>query len=163
MQPAIERIEDAFLSAMAEGWTSNAAEAAGADFPELKKIPFLHGEFRVVDGYLAPPNAAGYSAGWTVIYYLGKPVWQMHYQGRYAKNAIPYLKQCLHQAYVINRRFYGGRGPAFVRGERFTYINAIESPDFEKFSGLETIYDENAQWLGYHEYRGLLLFPTTDI
>lgn len=71
--------------------------------------------------------------------------------------AIPFLKQCLRRAYVDEQRFYGGRGPSFVRDERFTYVNRIERNDFGDFMGEERIFDLSEQCFGYHWYRGMSL------
>ena len=81
----------------------------------------------------------------------------MHYGGRYAKKAIPFLKSCLQRAYVQERCFYGGRGPIFVRNENFTYVNKIERGGFDDFAGEEKIFDLSEQCQGNHWYRGMSL------
>ncbi len=153
MHPSLEDIQEAFLAAMSTGWVAGAEEHLGTCFPGQKLIYREYGNFHVTDNFLPSESADGYSAGWTVICHLDIPVWQMHYEGRYAKAAIPYLKHSLHRAYASERRFYGGRGPGLVRGDRFTYTNHFEG-SFARFSGVEYIHDLNELSLGYHSYRG---------
>ncbi|MEK7511313.1 MAG: DUF5680 domain-containing protein [Patescibacteria group bacterium] len=161
MDAQMQDIERAFFNAMAAGWAQDTEKSAGTDFPHMKLISFADGDYQVVDGYLSPPQEArrgdGFSAGMTVISESGIPVWTMQYGGRYAKQAIPFLKECLHRAYVKERLFYGGRGPHFVRGDRFTYVNNIVQTGFNNFSGEEYVYDLNEQCMGFHWYRGMAL------
>lgn len=144
---------------MAAGWAQNVQKTAIAEMPGSKAIPFTWGDFRVLDCYLVTPHSDK-SAGMTTIWHHDQPVWVMHYGGRYAKIAVPFLKQCLHRAYVEERRFYGGRGPWFVRDERFTYENRIARDSFADFEGEERVYDLNEQLLGYHWYRGMSLLKS---
>lgn len=95
-------------------------------------------------------------SGHTTMWYKGRPVWIMHYGGWYAEEAIPFLKQCLRQAYEFDRVFYGGRGPACVRGERFTYVNRYLGT-FDDFRGEESIFDLDGACRGYHWYHGMSL------
>jgi len=158
MRPPIQGIQGAFFAAMAAGWAQDIEHISGMDFMGMKIIPFVQGDYRIVDGYLAPVDSDGCSTGMTVIYHRNVPVWAMHYGGHYTKTAIPFLKQCLHKAYVEEHRFYGGRGPQFVRDERFTYVNIIRSADFSMFEGEEFVFDLNEQLLGTHWYKGGILF-----
>ncbi len=150
-------IETVFLRAMATGWTEDGNERIIPDLPTAKGIPFTLGDFQVLDYYFVSPGSDK-SAGTTTIWYKGVPVWVMNYGGEYAKDAIPFLKSCLNRAYVDEYRFYGGRGPAFVRGERFTYVNQIERGNFIDFVGEERIFDLSEVCFGYHWYRGMTLF-----
>lgn len=162
MKPDIRSVEDAFFAAMAAGWAQQKIEKIKvSDFPGSKAIPFVHGDFKVLDCYLVTPES-DMSTGWTTIWHLGQPVWIMYYGGKYAKIAIPFLKQCLRRAYMDERRFYGGRGPTFVRDDRFTYVNRIERNDFGNFAGEEQVFDLSEQPLGYHWYRGMSLTENTD-
>lgn len=157
MKPDIRDVENAFFAAMAAGWAQQKIEKIKVpDFPGSKAIPFVHGDFRVLDCYLVTPHS-DMSTGWTVIWHLDQPVWTMYYGGKYAKIAIPFLKQCLRRAYVDECCFFGGRGPLFVRDDRFTYINQPQRNDFSHFAGEERVFDLNGQQLGYHWYRGMSL------
>ncbi|MFA6554402.1 MAG: DUF5680 domain-containing protein [Candidatus Paceibacterota bacterium] len=157
MQPiSLKFVHGVFLNAMAVGWAQNVQEIEVSEFPGSKAIPFVFGDFRVLDIYLVTPSS-NLSSGLTTIWYKEDPVWTMHYGGWYTNVAIPFLKSCLHRAYVTERRFYGGRGPVFVRGERFTYVNKIERNDFANFAGEEHVLDLNEQCLGFHWYRGMSL------
>ncbi len=148
--------QDAFFEAMAVGWIQNAGETSLAELPGVKVIPFEFGDYRVLDMYVASAES-GNSSGMTVIWHGDTPVWVMYYGGHYAKVAMPFLKSCLWRAYVGERRFYGGRGPHFMRDNRFTYTNNIVSDAWENFEGKEQIFDLNEQPLGYHWYRGMSL------
>ncbi len=156
MKPDSKMVQDAFLRAMAEGYAQNVKKTTVPEIPNSKAITFVWGDFIVLDCYLTTPYSEK-SSGTTTIWYEEQPVWVMHYGGGYAKIAIPFLKSCLHRAYVLERRFYGGRGPKFVRDERFTYINHIEHDSFESFFGIEKIFDLSEQALGHHWYRGMSL------
>lgn len=156
MTTDLRSVQNAFFEAMGAGWAQNVQKIKLPELPGSKGIPFVWGDFRVLDCYLVTPHSDR-SAGITTIWHQDQPVWIMHYGGWYAKVAIPFLKSCLHRAYVDERRFYGGRGPAFVRDERFTYVNQIERNDFGNFAGEERVFDLNEQCLGYHWYRGMSL------
>lgn len=156
MRPEIQGILNAFLEAMATGWIQPVEKGTIRDLPSLKTISFRCGDYQVLDGYYVAPDSDK-STGMTTIWHNDLPVWAMHYGGEYAEIAIPFLKECLRQAYVEEHRFYGGRGPVFVRGERFTYVNTILREDITDFEGREVIYDLNGQPLGQHWYRGMSL------
>ncbi|MBI5126751.1 MAG: hypothetical protein HZA80_03245 [Candidatus Taylorbacteria bacterium] len=156
MQPTLDSIRHVFFEAMASGWAQDVQLTTISGFPGSKAISFALGEFRLIDCYMVTPHSEK-SAGVTTIWHLDQPVWIMHYGGWYAKLAIPFLKACLHRAYVEERHFYGGRGPDFVRDERFVYVNRIERNDFGDFAGEERIFDLSEQCFGYHWYRGMSL------
>jgi hypothetical protein len=149
-------IQHAFFEAMANGYAQGVQKDTIDDFPGSKVIAHDWGDYRVVDFYFTTPDSDK-STGQTIIWQKGVPVWTMHFGGRYAKIAIPFLKECLHRAYVEERRFYGGRGPYFVRGDRFTYVNQVRHESFADFEGEERIYDLSEQNLGHHWYRGMSL------
>ena len=159
MYPALRDLEQAFLSAMRTGYATAAGVNKGtiAEMPGSKTIDWMDETFRVLDTYIVTPYSDK-SAGMTMLWYQGNPApsWIMSYGGRYEEIAIPFLKRCLRRAYVEDRLFYGGRGPAFVREERFTYVNQFTG-DFDSFSGTENIFDVNGHLLGYHWYRGMAL------
>lgn len=154
MEGDLGSVQNKFFDAMAQGWACNGgAKKITPPVPCLEVIPYEHGPFRVLDCYMT--NLC-YSTGITTILYRGKPVWVMHYGGCYEKEAIPFLKFCLHRAYT-ERRFYGGRGPVFVRDYQLTYVNQIERNKFSDFTGEERIFGLNEVCLGYHWYRGMSL------
>ncbi|MFA6446437.1 MAG: DUF5680 domain-containing protein [Candidatus Paceibacterota bacterium] len=155
MQLEEYHVRGAFFSAMKAGWAQNVQKIKIQELPGSKAIPFVLGDFRVLDTYFVTP-LSDRSAGSTTIWHEDKPVWIMHYGGRYAEIAVPFLKSCLHRAYRYEQ-FYGGRGPFFVRDERFTYVNKIERNDFGDFAGEERVFDLNEQCLGHHWYRGMSL------
>jgi hypothetical protein len=156
MLAELRGIEHAFFEAMANGYAQNVQKTVIAELPGSKVIPFELGDYKVVDFYFTTPHSDK-SVGQTVIWHQDVPVWTMHYGGRYAKSAIPFLKECLHRAYVQERRFYGGRGPYFVRGDRFTYVNQVQQSSFADFEGDEQVFDLSEQALGHHWYRGMSL------
>lgn len=155
MEGDLESIQNKFFDAMAHGWACNAdaKKIEVPQFPGSKGILYEHGQFRVLDFYMTHFN---FSTGTTIIWFRGKPLWVMHYGGRYEKEAIPFLKSCLHRAYS-ERRFYGGRGPYFMKNDRFTYVNRIEHNNFREFAGEERVFNSDEQCLGYHWYRGMSL------
>lgn len=155
MEGDLQSIQNKFFDAMVQGWVCNtdAKKIEVPEFPGSKAIPYEHGPFRVLACYMTNFN---FSTGTTTIWFRGKPVWVMHYGGWYEKEAIPFLKRCLSRAYA-ERRFYGGRGPVFVRDDRFTYINRIERNNLRDFAGEEKIFDLSEKCLGYHWYRGMSL------
>jgi hypothetical protein len=152
----MEGIQHAFFEAMAHGYAQDVKKATIPAMPYSKVIPFKIGDYRVSDFYLSS-QFSDMSSGQTIIWHKGVPVWTMHYGGRYAEIAIPFLKECLNRAYVKERRFYGGRGPYFVQEGRFTYVNRIVRESFANFEGEERIYDLSEQCFGYHWYRGMSL------
>ena len=156
MLPDLRSIEHAFFEAMRNGYAQDVTKTTIAELPGSKVIPFEWGEYKVVDCYFVTPHSDK-SVGQTIIWHQDVPVWTMHYGGRYAKIAIPFLKECLHRAYVTERHFYGGRGPRFVRGDRFTYVNHINRDSFADFEGEEFVFDLSEQCFGHHWYRGMSL------
>jgi len=152
MEGDMGSIQKIFFDAMRRGWAYDncAKKIEVPQFPGSKAISFEQGPFRVVDCYMTNFN---FSTGITTIWFREKPVWMMHYGGWYEKEAIPFLKFCLRRAY-IERHFYGGRGPNFMRDDRFTYVNRIEHNNFRDFAGEERIFDLSEKCLGYHWYRG---------
>ena len=156
MHADLRSIEHVFFEAMARGYVQNIHPTTLTELPGAKVIPFELGDYKVIDLYFTTPHSDK-SSGQTIIFYRSTPVWTMHYGGGYSKIAIPFLKECLHRAYVKERRFYGGRGPHFVRNERFTYVNQVQSDSFAKFEGEEYVFDLSEQPLGDHWYRGMSL------
>lgn len=156
MDQELQGALDAFFAAMANGYAEDAPKTAIPELPGAKAIHFECGDYLVVDYYFTT-HLSDKSAGQTMMWRRGHPRWVMCYGGWYAKVAIPFLKECLHRAYVTERRFYGGRGPFVVRGERFTYVNTVRRNHFEDFEGEERVSDFSGQDCGYHWYRGMSL------
>jgi hypothetical protein len=114
-----------------------------------------------------------------VIYFQGKPIWLMQYQG-WCKDddpeVIALLKAALTHAYE-QRKFFGGRGqgefyPYDAQRRALQYLNRrdeehpIEEGSFDRFEGEECIRDiphhggGGATQVFYHRYQGMLLIPT---
>lgn len=155
MEGDLDSIQNKFFDAMTHGWAcnTNAKKIEVPQFPGSKGILYEHGPYKVLDCYMTNYN---FSTGTTTIWFREKPLWAMHYGGRYEKEVIPFLKYCLRRAYS-ERRFYGGRGPNFMRNDHFTYVNQIEHSSFREFSGEERIFNINEKCMGYHWYRGMSL------
>jgi len=65
----------------------------------------------------------------------------------------------LREAYE-NRMFIGGRGTGFFVQNGMNYTNHCFSPedDFKSFSGIEQVMCDDRELVGFHHYRGMLLF-----
>lgn len=161
----VELLETFYLEAMRHGWAAGAEKAFILGLPGAKTIPYKFKEeergLYLLDWYFAPPDSAnGASAGTTIIYYRGVPVWAMHYGGKYAKEEIPFLKLALTKAYELPI-FCGGRGlPVFYQDyKKLLYINQPEkSSSFTAFQGEEMIFNlTTGVKIGWHTYWGMLL------
>ena len=162
-----EEAEAVFLEAMQKGW----AAGYGCD----NRTEFEKGPWRVVDQWLV--GSEGHSAGWTAQYLHDLPFWQMHYQGRYDKQAIPFVKHALLMNYT-NRVFYAGRGPTRIEKRCDIGLLRYEMlPDndarmglpysgYDDFSGIEKVWliqDDPAMSrkfmnpLGFHRVQGMRL------
>jgi len=104
MFPDLRGIEHAFFEAMASGYAQNVKKDTIDCLPHSKVIAFELGDYMVVDFYFTTPRSDK-GVGQTVIWHQNVPVWTMHYGGWYAKIAIPFLRECLHRAYVQECRF----------------------------------------------------------
>jgi hypothetical protein len=149
-----------FFEAMCFGYAMEGSSGAAlerttiTELPGSKVITSNDNDWKLIDCYYTRPDSEK-SGGQTMIWYKGVPVWMMAYGGRYPKVVIPFLKQCLHRAYMENR-FYGGRGPEFVQGEQYTYVNRVHGT-FSNFKGEERIYDRSETRFGHHWYHGMSL------
>ena len=156
MKPNLEKVRHAFFEAMKVGWAPLDVAISEIPIPLLpgvKMIPFVIGDFRVVDAYLTTA-CSEMSSGTTTIWRHDEPIWVMHYGGWYAKEVIPFLKTCLRQAYD-ERHFYGGRGRPSVKIDDYIYENFLERNDFNDFMGQERIIDVFGKQYGHHWYRGM--------
>lgn len=163
MQPDLKAVQDVFFDAMAVGWAGGVSKKGTiVEFLGSRTITFVSGHFRVVDFFLTTPDS-DMSTGVTMIWYQGVPVWVMHYGGWYVEAAISFLKLVLHQAYDVDRCFYGGRGPCSMQVGGLRYANRIRVNDFINFLGEEDIVDTNDhdRLLGHHWYRGMSLLKNS--
>ncbi|MFH1423967.1 MAG: DUF5680 domain-containing protein [Candidatus Nealsonbacteria bacterium] len=156
-------LESFYLEAMRHGWAAGAKKVSISELPGAKAIPYRDEkkQLYLLDWYFAPQNSLnGASAGTTMIWYKGIPVWLMHYGGRYRKEATPFLKAALTRAYELPV-FWGGRGLPYdyQGGERLVYINQTEKQSsFADFRGEEMIIDLLTRTrIGWHTYWGTLL------
>jgi hypothetical protein len=152
-------VELEFFHAMRAGYATNAPKKTIESLPRSKVIPYENGFYRIYDVYYAPAGSDA-SAGSTVIWYKGTPVWMMSYQGRYTKECSSFLKQALRFNYEANY-FVGGRGPEEFKGDGgWLYQNKVcQGSSFSRFSGREGIVKNGSIIFGgYHEYQGMLLF-----
>ncbi len=154
---ADDQIRDAFFEAMTRGWVGNDPKITTLqDIPGSHLIRVVYGNFEMYDMYFTSPSS-DQSHGTTLIHHNGEMVWFMSYEGHYPKRVIPYLRESLKQAYFLEKRFYGGRGPIIFAAKDYTYVNFPERNDFRKFKGREQILDSHQVEIGYHEYRGGLV------
>jgi hypothetical protein len=153
------RVKDIFLDAMLNGWAHpNTHKGTIEGLPGSTCIKFEKDGFAVIDCYYSNPGS-DLSSGHTLIAYEGIPVWAMHYDGFYKKQAMPFLMAALLDAYVA-RQFIGGRGAACrsFDGGRLVYVNEVdEASCFASFSGKEYVYGYSGPdriCLGTHRYFG---------
>lgn len=155
----LHEIETVFFDAMLEGWANpNAKKIQIPGLPGSKGIVYRSGLFVAVDCYFAPKGSKK-SSGFTLITYDNAPVWIMHYGGWYLKEAIPFLKSALMEAYSA-RKFFGGRGPVIFEDENklYRYENFIELNHFPDSRGWEKVTRlSDGKIVGSHNYNGMLL------
>lgn len=145
-----------FFRGMLHGWPSGRGKTDVPDMPGYKKHEHVEGDFHIRDQYTRDEES-GKSEGSTRIWYRRRVVWSMHYSGRYEKRAIPLLKSALRRAYE-HGHFNGGRGPKLFGSSGLIYSNIEIWWKFDKFSGHESIIDnEQNTILGSHAYNGQLL------
>lgn len=116
-----------------------------------------------------------YSYGHTGIWVSGTPAWEKSYDGWCQDNnadVIETLKAALYENYVVNKVFYGGRGPKSYVVHRnphndsrcYEYRNRPNSStgcDFRRSSGRETIRNfcsGKRSIVFWHQYQSLLLY-----
>ncbi|MBI2003669.1 MAG: hypothetical protein HYS78_01695 [Parcubacteria group bacterium] len=160
VQVDAQTAEQFFFEAMKGGWAMPVPKSHIPALPGSKSIPFRIGEYTLLDYYFVAPGSDS-SYGTTVIWVTERPFWVMHYGGWYKKEAIPFLKAALRQAYSQNQ-FVGGRGPNSYheKGHPFWYRNHIENfaNSFARFHGFEDVVNtENDEVLGEHRFFGGLL------
>ena len=157
----VAEVQAFFLEAMSCGWGSDnmlAPAILPSKFgPKMKQFMYEKGIFRLIDTW-SGTEGSDYSAGMTMIWQQGEPVWVMQYGGWYAEVAIPFLKLILRSMYT-GRRFNGGRGPGSHNDEVFSYCNTVDQNNFANFKGEESIHGPKDRFLGFHRYSGLLLVP----
>jgi hypothetical protein len=166
-----EEAREAFFLAMMAGYASVARveKRTILELPGSKMIRFEYGRYTIIDTWWTVPDSP-YSFGQTIIYRDDIPVWVMQYQGDYAEDAIPFLKEALREAYS-NRNFIGGRGPAKYERDGWYYENhSVRKPgstsimvanSFQMFSTFESIIGPGG-WKGYHLCTGGFCFQRND-
>jgi hypothetical protein len=155
----IQSVEDAFFAAMADSYAEASPPATALPrLPGAHATYFVHGDFKVTTCSMTTPYSDKNSA--TIgIWYKEQFVWTMSYGGSYPDAVIPFLKKCLRRAYVDERQFFGGRGPAYERDQGFIYVNKVKRSGFANFYGEEQVLDFNRKCIGYHQYWGMSLLP----
>jgi len=152
MIPSYQGIQGAFFRAMREGYATGVLKTSIQELPCSNLITYDEERFKVVDFYFTNSGSA-FSSGMTIIYFDGKPVWSMAYQGWYEQHDISFLKQALLDSYRKGH-FIGGRGPARLEAEDGrAYINQFEG-SFAEFSGEEQILNQDGSRSGQHMYQG---------
>lgn len=159
----LDAVEEFFFKAMIRGWADNTETQIIPALPGYKAIEFRDGNLRLLDFY-SKTTGSSKSAGTTIIFHKDVPVWIMQYSGAYEKEAIPFLKSILLDAYK-NKQFFGGRGPAIHETETLAYFNIYPENAFFYFKGKEkiikTIRESNRsvkiENLGTHKYFGMSL------
>lgn len=108
--------------------------------PESHDIHYSEGDYLYIDTYLGAEQFAGEEAVW----YQGKPIWCMNYNGRILGEEFSgdFLKEALR--HVTKEAPY--RGPAIYQSGDYTY-HCIVSGSFEWFQGYEEIYCNGAKAL----------------
>lgn len=105
-----------------------------------KQFEFSDADFRYLDIY------SGFNsfAGQEVVFYQGRPIWEMNYQGEIlnqldqdvnVKEVYQFLKKALRQV-KLDKPF---RGPDRFADGGFKYINKVEG-NIKKLQGTEMIY-----------------------
>lgn len=163
-KPNIIVAEFAFFKVMSYGYASISTKVEKTTIEELpgaKAITYTLGRFRIKDIYFVTPYS-NKSAGSTVIWHDEIPIWQMSYGGRYPKEVVPFLKECLRESY-IKKEFNGGRGPKarLSTNKEYVYVNSFIG-NFASFCGREAIYSTDNdhgpdQEIGYHTFNGMSL------
>jgi hypothetical protein len=142
----LQGAKKAYLKAMEIALAPGVNEFDFEKLPGLKMISITQGEYCVTDMHNATEKTDRL-IGMTWISSGSEMIWEMSYEGHFRKDAIPFLRKCLHKAYVKEKRFYGGRGPThLIQDDRFTYLNQIHADlhSFNHFEGEESIYDRNS-------------------
>lgn len=148
-----EIVQNFFLEAMRNNGYANGGEfVLIPDLPHHKLMAFTSGDFYLTDMWLT--TSSNKSAGMTTIYFQGKPIWFMTYDGFHNEEVVPFLKEVLLKTYSQNK-FCGGRGlPRDVGGD-YIYENNVLENSFSSFRGCEKIFDkETGVVLGHYKYHG---------
>ncbi|MFA6132298.1 MAG: DUF5680 domain-containing protein [Patescibacteria group bacterium] len=167
--PTVAETMAFFMMAKNETYASGKESKRLPFFPKAKMMTFGEGDFRYIDTWLSygKPNkySIRYSFGITVIFYRGKPIWLMWYQGWWRSN-VPGVLNFLRRALAAATEFRGGRGPGFFReGDGMSYTNAYDDLwDLEKtftdFRGHDLVNvweNKSPHTVYYHDYGGFAL------
>ncbi len=153
----LEYVKEAFFRGAADIWTGNNRQVrTPGSVPGQEEVSVNLGHFRVVDSPLIMSRPNNKSRKLTVEY-CNRALWVMQYGGWCDDEAALFLRSCLRQAYICRRRFYGGRGPCFVRDRAtgLVYFNRIRRNSFGYCLGQEEIINmENKRTIERCWYRG---------
>ncbi|MBU1092488.1 hypothetical protein KJ836_02375 [Patescibacteria group bacterium] len=149
---SVEKVREFFFAGMIKGY------ASGAEAEPIPKLPgfkgYRHSDedgLTLLDYYA--PSSTGFSAGSTIIWLDGIPIWLMTYEGWYENCVTSLLKEALMEAYTKGV-FLGGRGINRVAvDDGAEYINIDPGSNFCFFSGIEQIV-HGGNVLGTHSFRG---------
>jgi hypothetical protein len=157
MRIPAEEIQEAFFRAMVESsWASGAEALPSSERPRYKMVLWRNHPWLVVDEWCVGPNGL-YSAGSVTVFYHSWPVWVMSFHGCYEKEAIPFLRQALMEAYEQRNFQYGRARPGYCTGP-LIYSHRQSSGEFSRFRCQERITDtDQRRKLGYHVVQGMLL------
>ena len=149
MELSLDQLAEFLVRARRHGYAGDAEKTATPQRPGFKEFaPYVEGNLEYVDSY------AGYyyAPGQEVVRENGVPVWMMAYSGgmlpahhgdkRLASETFAFLKSVLLKA----RPSTPFRGPPFIQGNKFTYID-LSDGDLSQFHGHERIF-----------YRGEVVF-----
>ena len=141
-----QKFLDFFFEASLNGWVGNAPEVTISELPSFKVInypdcgrPEMEGFF-YRDSYSLNPETK-MSAGFTNIWHDRILIFTAGYGGYYPKEALPFLKGALRNAY-LQKVFYGGRGVDY-RNDKFIYN--IYCPEFDVIGIKERFAEKRAK------------------
>ncbi len=150
----IDQTKIFFFRAMLQGYISDNPRHNDFPYHGWKAVEYREGSFFFTQMWHS--NDEGESGGVTTIYYEHQIIWEMYFQGWYAREVIPHLKLALWQAYTKGL-FNGARGPNSFVKNNYTYINEpnLRFNEITRFMGSEKILTVGKQKLmGTHWYRG---------
>ncbi|TSC51822.1 MAG: hypothetical protein LiPW41_769 [Parcubacteria group bacterium LiPW_41] len=116
------------------------------------KIIIRYGDWEYIDKY----DGSTAFMGREVVYFKGKPVWGMNYQGRIfikAKEIKPEITAFLKKALLNVEEKKPFRGPQTFSDEEFSYMNSVHGP-LHFFSGEEMISKRTGGMLYELRYNG---------
>lgn len=157
----LQRLEVFFSKAMLAGYPSGDTSkiVPHRNIGGWKQYDYSDGQFLLLDEW-----GEGTGRTWISVLQgtgeMAAPVWVMHYEGHYQKEALSFLKLALATQYREGV-FRGGRGPLTLESsteEHLQYVNRV-SGSFRQFTAQERIVDTQKviNQLGYHSCWGGML------